>query len=118
MFPKHLRPESTARVKLDENTEQRECEVAAEAAARGTSAQSQISDPSRRTRRVFAPASCLLPSSSTPIPLHITKTMLQSSTIARTLDGVQTDVLIQTFADRIIVLVTQLGKVGSLVSIA
>lgn len=43
--------------------------------------------------------------------------MLQSSTIARTLDGVQTDVLVQTFADRTIVLVTQLGKVGSLVSI-
>lgn len=67
---------------------------------------------------MFAPASCLLPSSSTQNPLHIAKTMLQSSTIARTLDGVQTDVLIQTFADRIIVLVTQLGKVGSLVSIA
>ena len=41
--------------------------------------------------------------------------MLQTATIAREIDGVQTDVLIQAFADRILVLVTQLGKVGSLV---
>ncbi|KAI0797993.1 hypothetical protein C8Q75DRAFT_801895 [Abortiporus biennis] len=32
-----------------------------------------------------------------------------------TLEGVNTDVLIQTFADRILVLITQLGKVGNLI---
>lgn len=42
-------------------------------------------------------------------------TMLQSATTARELEGVQTDLLIQAFADRVVVLVTQLGKVGSLV---
>lgn len=41
--------------------------------------------------------------------------MLPSSQITRLLDGVSTDVLIQVFADRILVLITQLGKVGSLV---
>ncbi|KAI0819540.1 hypothetical protein BC628DRAFT_1402112 [Trametes gibbosa] len=41
--------------------------------------------------------------------------MLQSSAIARELDGVSTDVLLQLFADRVVVLVTQLGKVGSLI---
>ncbi|KAI0372919.1 hypothetical protein BV20DRAFT_1014125 [Pilatotrama ljubarskyi] len=41
--------------------------------------------------------------------------MLQTSTAARDIDGVQTDVLIQAFADRVLVLVTQLGKVGSLI---
>ncbi|KAH9857141.1 hypothetical protein C2E23DRAFT_806682 [Lenzites betulinus] len=41
--------------------------------------------------------------------------MPQSSTIARELDGVPTDVLLQFFADRVVVLVTQLGKVGSLI---
>ncbi|KAI0362402.1 hypothetical protein OH77DRAFT_49873 [Trametes cingulata] len=41
--------------------------------------------------------------------------MLQTSTLARSIDGVQTDVLVQAFADRVLVLVTQLGKVGSLI---
>ena len=41
--------------------------------------------------------------------------MLQSATSVRELEGIQTDVLLQAFADRIVVLVTQLGKVGSLV---
>ncbi|KAI1794606.1 hypothetical protein LXA43DRAFT_883499 [Ganoderma leucocontextum] len=41
--------------------------------------------------------------------------MLQTANIARELEGVQTDVLLQAFADRIVVLVTQLGKVGSLI---
>ncbi|KAI0649215.1 hypothetical protein C8Q79DRAFT_949442 [Trametes meyenii] len=41
--------------------------------------------------------------------------MLQSSTTTRIIDEVQTDVLIQAFADRVLVLVTQLGKVGSLI---
>lgn len=44
--------------------------------------------------------------------------MLQSATIVRELEGVSTDVLLQSFSDRILVLVTQLGKVGSLVSIS
>ena len=47
-----------------------------------------------------------------------TFTMLQTANIAREIEGVQTDVLLQAFADRILVLVTQLGKVGSLVSFA
>ncbi|KAI0723953.1 hypothetical protein C8T65DRAFT_628008 [Cerioporus squamosus] len=41
--------------------------------------------------------------------------MLQTANIARQIEGVQTDVLLQAFADRILVLVTQLGKVGSLI---
>ncbi|KAL7283601.1 hypothetical protein ACG7TL_003036 [Trametes sanguinea] len=41
--------------------------------------------------------------------------MLQTVNIARDVDGVHTDVLLQAFADRIMVLVTQLGKVGSLI---
>ena len=42
-------------------------------------------------------------------------TMLATSKTAQDIDGVQTEVLIQVFADRILVLVTQLGKVGNLV---
>ncbi|KAI0636717.1 hypothetical protein C8Q77DRAFT_1094217 [Trametes polyzona] len=41
--------------------------------------------------------------------------MLQTASLARELDGVPTEVLIQAFADRVLVLVTQLGKVGSLI---
>ena len=41
--------------------------------------------------------------------------MIQNATAVRELGGVQTDVLLQAFSDRIVVLVTQLGKVGSLV---
>ncbi|KAI0707614.1 hypothetical protein C8Q76DRAFT_628244 [Earliella scabrosa] len=41
--------------------------------------------------------------------------MLQTATLVRELEGKQTDVLLQAFADRILVLVTQLGKVGSLI---
>lgn len=48
--------------------------------------------------------------------LQVFQTMLQTANIARELEGIQTDVLLQAFADRIVVLVTQLGKVGSLVS--
>ncbi|KAI8989686.1 hypothetical protein BD414DRAFT_521970 [Trametes punicea] len=44
--------------------------------------------------------------------------MIQTANIARDLDGVQTDVLLQAFADRILVLVTQIGKVGSLIQAA
>lgn len=33
----------------------------------------------------------------------------------RVIDGVDTDVIIQRFSDRTLVLVTQLGKVGNLV---
>ncbi|KAH9935020.1 uncharacterized protein B0H18DRAFT_979432 [Fomitopsis serialis] len=41
--------------------------------------------------------------------------MLPSSQIARELDGAHTDVLLQAFADRILVLITQIGKVGTLI---
>ncbi|OCH92235.1 hypothetical protein OBBRIDRAFT_773709 [Obba rivulosa] len=41
--------------------------------------------------------------------------MLSSSQTTRDLDGVPTDVLLQAFADRVLVLVTQLGKVGNLI---
>jgi proteasome assembly chaperone 3 len=34
---------------------------------------------------------------------------------SKDLDGKRTEVLLQTFADRILVLVTQMGKVGNLV---
>lgn len=42
---------------------------------------------------------------------------LASVHVERDVCGVPTEVLIQTFADRILVLVTQLGKVGSLVRV-
>lgn len=41
--------------------------------------------------------------------------MLKFSQASVDIDGVQTDVLVQPFADRIFVLITQLGKVGNLV---
>ena len=41
--------------------------------------------------------------------------MLATCQTAKDIDGVPTEVLIQVFADRILVLVTQLGKVGNLV---
>ncbi|KAI0093698.1 hypothetical protein BDY19DRAFT_989250 [Irpex rosettiformis] len=41
--------------------------------------------------------------------------MLATSRLTKELEGIQTDVLIQVFADQILVLVTQLGKVGSLI---
>ena len=45
----------------------------------------------------------------------LTTSMLQTAVCTRILEGVQTDILLQAFADRVVVLVTQLGKVGSLV---
>ncbi|THH09464.1 hypothetical protein EW145_g1982 [Phellinidium pouzarii] len=41
--------------------------------------------------------------------------MQPSSHLSRTLDGVDTEVVIQKYADRILVLVSQLGKVGNLI---
>ncbi|KAI0810970.1 hypothetical protein BC629DRAFT_1589711 [Irpex lacteus] len=41
--------------------------------------------------------------------------MLTTSQLTRELEGIKTDVVIQAFADQILVLVTQLGKVGSLI---
>lgn len=49
------------------------------------------------------------------ISLPTTSTMLTTSQLTRELEGIKTDVVIQAFADQILVLVTQLGKVGSLV---
>lgn len=43
--------------------------------------------------------------------------MLQTAHINRIVSENQTDVVLQVFADRIIILVTQLGKVGNLVRI-
>ncbi|KAF8921211.1 hypothetical protein CPB85DRAFT_1381706 [Mucidula mucida] len=40
---------------------------------------------------------------------------MASKQIAKDLNGINTEVVIQTFADRILVLVTQLGKVGNLI---
>ncbi|KAG0147241.1 hypothetical protein CROQUDRAFT_656350 [Cronartium quercuum f. sp. fusiforme G11] len=37
---------------------------------------------------------------------------------SRLIDGIRTDVLVQSFADRILILVTQLGKVGTLTQIS
>ena len=70
--------------------------------------------------RACAFASCNPPFAFTPRGLQYfgTFTMLQTANIGREIEGVQTDVLLQAFADRILVLVTQLGKVGSLVSFA
>ncbi|CCM04605.1 uncharacterized protein FIBRA_06787 [Fibroporia radiculosa] len=41
--------------------------------------------------------------------------MLPSSQLSRELDGTSTQVLLQNFADRILVLITQMGKVGNLI---
>ena len=41
--------------------------------------------------------------------------MRPSSQMTRELNGITTEVLLQNFADRVLVLVTQLGKVGNLV---
>jgi len=41
--------------------------------------------------------------------------MLSSNQISRELEGNLTEILLQTFADRILVLVTQMGKVGTLI---
>ena len=41
--------------------------------------------------------------------------MLQISQKSKILDNIETNVVIQAFADRILVVVTQLGKVGTLV---
>ena len=43
--------------------------------------------------------------------------MSTTSQLAREIEGVKTEVVIQRFADRTLVLVTQLGKVGSLVRV-
>lgn len=47
-----------------------------------------------------------LPSSSLPIPTY---------NLTRTLAGVQTDLLIQNYEDRVFVMITQLGRMGFLV---
>ena len=41
--------------------------------------------------------------------------MLTSRQISRNLNGVPTEIVMQAFADRILVLITQMGKVGTLV---
>ena len=43
--------------------------------------------------------------------------MLQTSQVQKEINSVNTEILVQRFADRILVLVTQLGKVGSLVCV-
>lgn len=48
-------------------------------------------------------------------PQAIIVNMLVTSQTTKDLDGVSTEVLLQVFADRVLVLVTQLGKVGNLV---
>jgi hypothetical protein len=47
--------------------------------------------------------------------IHLHTSMSASRHLSRDLDGDLTEVLVQTYADRILVLVTQLGKVGSMV---
>jgi len=42
-------------------------------------------------------------------------TMLTSRQISRNLNGIPTEIVMQAFADRILVLITQMGKVGTLV---
>ena len=41
--------------------------------------------------------------------------MRPSSQITRELNGTTTEILLQNYADRVLVLVTQVGKVGNLV---
>ncbi|KAI0345161.1 hypothetical protein BDW22DRAFT_1354053 [Trametopsis cervina] len=41
--------------------------------------------------------------------------MLATSQLTRELEGIHTDVILQVFGDQILVLITQLGKVGSLI---
>ncbi|KAL4077094.1 hypothetical protein V8B97DRAFT_1939591, partial [Scleroderma yunnanense] len=44
--------------------------------------------------------------------------MLNFSQTSVDIDGVQTDILVQPFADRIFVLITQVGKVGNLIQVS
>jgi len=41
--------------------------------------------------------------------------MQPSSQLTRSLDGIETELLVQSFSDRVLVLITQVGKVGNLV---
>lgn len=41
--------------------------------------------------------------------------MLPTSQTSKLIDDVHTEVVLQSFADRVLVLITQLGKVGNLV---
>jgi len=41
--------------------------------------------------------------------------MQPSAQLHRTIDGVETDIVLQSYVDRVLILVTQLGKVGSLI---
>jgi hypothetical protein len=41
--------------------------------------------------------------------------LVASRQLSKDLEGIPTDVLVQKYADRVLVLVTQLGKVGNLV---
>jgi len=53
------------------------------------------------------------------LPICVTKTSIRSAkiwkTISRDLNGTPTDIVFQIFADRILVLVTQIGKIGTLI---
>lgn len=86
----------------------------------------EAQDPTSLSAIAFSPSFCLwrLGSSSKRskrvavhcfyLRLHLLMASA-SRQLSRNLDGDLTELLVQTYADRILVLVTQLGKVGSMV---
>ncbi|GAA6004910.1 hypothetical protein JCM10207_008449 [Rhodosporidiobolus poonsookiae] len=55
---------------------------------------------------------------SDPLPPPPRPSAIPTAQRARIVNGVQTDVLVQSFADRILVLVTQLGRIGCMIQVS
>lgn len=49
--------------------------------------------------------------------LSVSALTIMAATLQRDIAGQPTQIVLQTFADRILILVTQVGKVGNLVSV-
>ena len=58
------------------------------------------------------------PAKIQPLPLSSSHLPIPTFTLTRTLAGVQTDLLIQSYEDRVFVMITQLGRMGFLVSLS
>jgi hypothetical protein len=58
------------------------------------------------------------PAKIQPLPLSSSHLPIPTFTLTRILAGVQTDLLIQSYEDRVFVMITQLGRMGFLVSLS